>query len=77
MIAPEPISTVVKGDRIVLPVDVPVWCGLPGIAKGQTVTVAESFPGDVSGRWILHVTPDEGVTRTLSLSDECMLLVDA
>lgn len=77
MIAPEPISTIVKGDRVVLPVGVPVYLGLPGIAKGETVTVADSFRGDVVGQWILHVTPAEGVTRTVSLSDEALVPVDA
>lgn len=77
VIAPEPISTIVPGDRVVVPVDIKPWLGLPGIASGSEATVVESFASDLEGRWVLHVKPDAGVVRTVALSDEAMVEVIA
>ena len=77
MLCNEHISTVIKGDLIILPTDIAPSLGLPGIDKGTVVSVEESFASEDGRSWVLHVIPFEGgITRSVSFNLDSLVLVD-
>lgn len=74
---PENVTTIRKGDRIVLPLAIKSSAGLPGIPAGTEVEVKASFVSENPKYWILHVLlpGSDKLDRSLSINVDALVPV--